>query len=109
MTEPRRLDFVVGEFSPHNLPLQALLGLLGVGERVTLTLARLELQPEPAIEPGQHALDLALLGLLGLHDTLVGELERRGLSPSPVAAPELPVEPKPEPATETDALRRLLR
>ncbi|MFV8750948.1 hypothetical protein ACNOYE_10425 [Nannocystaceae bacterium ST9] len=108
MSEPRRLDFVADEFSPHNFTLQAVLGLIGFGERITDALAGLPIDEHVRVEPGEHPLDLALLGLLGLHDALLAELDRRGLSPSP-SAPEAPrVEPEP-PAPEPDALRRLLR
>ncbi len=108
MSEPR-LDFVAGEFSPHNLPMQALLGLLGFGERITTMLAGLPIaETDTEIEPGEHPLDLALLGLLGLHASSIAALERRGLTPDHASAdpPELA---EPEPATQTDALRRLLR
>jgi hypothetical protein len=102
------LNFVAGEFSPHNLPLQALLGLIGFGERITATLADLPVElDQQRVEPGEHRLDLALLGLLALHDTLLVELEHRGLTPIPAPA-ELEVDPHTTP-TEADALRRLLR
>jgi hypothetical protein len=99
------LGFVASEFSPHNLPLQAVLGLIGFGERITATLAALPHDDDSRVEPGEHQLDLALLGLLALHDTLLVELERRGLVPTPDSAssPAPPLEP------EADALRRLFR
>lgn len=103
---PRRnLDVVVGEFSPHNLPLQAVLGLIGIGDRITTTLERLSTQELPTVEPGQHHLDLALLGLLGLHEALLDQLAQHGLAPT---LPE-PQPPNSEFEPEVDALRRLLR
>lgn len=101
------LNSVVGEFSPHNLPLQAVLGLIGLGDRITSTLAGLSTDELAKVEPGQHPLDLALLGLLGLHDALLGQLERAGLAPT--LAPSTPELTAPELEPEVDALRRLLR
>jgi hypothetical protein len=103
--EPRRLDFVSGEFAPHNLPLQALLGLLGVGARVEALLAALPSGDEPMREDAEHPLDLALLGLLGLDASLRAGLRDRGLAPCDDA---------PTPASEPSevhapALRELLR
>lgn len=103
------LDFVAGEFSPHNLPLQAVLGLIGFGERITTMLASLPTEDGQRIEPATHRLDLALLGLIALHETLLVELDRRDLAPMP-ALPEREREPEPDhPQPETDALRRLYR
>ena len=105
--EPRRLDFVSGEFAPHNLPLQALLGLLGVGARVEALLAALPRGDTPMREGAEHPLDLALLGLLGLDASLRAGLRDRGLAPDEDA-------PAPAPASEPSevdapALRELLR
>jgi hypothetical protein len=101
------LNRVAGEFSQHNLPLQAVLGLLGFGERITAMLAELSVEDAPRVEPARHRLDLALLGLLALDEVLRVEFERRGLMPS-IAQPEAPSEAHAEP-TQADALRRLLR
>jgi hypothetical protein len=103
------LNFVAGEFSPHNLPLQAVLGLIGFSERITTLVEGLPIEDAVPIEPARHNLDLTLLGLLALHDTLLVELDRRGLAPLPsVPAPSTDPDPEPSP-TPPDALRRLLR
>lgn len=105
------LNFVAGEFSPHNLPLQAVLGLIGFSERITTLVDGLPIEDASTVEAAQHHLDLALLGLLALHDTLLVELDRRGLAPLPsVPAPSTEPDPAPQPSeTRPDALRRLLR
>jgi hypothetical protein len=83
-----RLDLVRSEFAHHNLPLQALLGLLGYGERALVLAEILVAQPPLARAgaegpaPAQHPLDLALLGLLGLRERMLAELDARGLAPA---------------------------
>lgn len=105
--EPRRLDFVSGEFAPHNLPLQALLGLLGVGARVEALLAALPSSDTPMHEGAEHPLDLALLGLLGLDASLRAGLRARGLAPD--EGDDAPA-PASEPSeVHAPALRELLR
>lgn len=103
---PRRIDFVAGEFAPHNLPLQALLGVLGFGARVEGLLAALPAGDEPRCEAATHSLDLALLGLLGLDASLRAGLHARGLGPSEVEARSEPQATEP---SEAPKLRELLR
>jgi hypothetical protein len=109
MSEPRRLDFVSGEFAPHNLPLQALLGLLGFGARVEPLLAALPSGDAPHGEVAEHPLDLALLGLLGLDASLRAGLRARGLAPCEGNTPATPSEPSeahaPEPSASAPSSR----
>lgn len=103
-----RLDHVRNEFAQHNLPLQALLGLLGHGERALQIAEALAVQPPLAEgpDPGKHPLDLALLGLLGLHERLLAELDARGLTP---AQTDLSASTEPAPELPSPLLRSLAR
>ncbi len=118
------LDRVRGEFARHNLPLQALLGLLGYGERAArlaeglrtegATLASASRAPETSSStssppPGTHALDLALLGLLGLRERMLAELALRDLVPASEARPHTEALASDPSADTPPPLRQLAR